>query len=310
MERGVRRSAVITAVAAVLSVVCVVPVAARSVPDSDAVHAVSTPAEVVTEYWTPERMRAAEPMERRVAEDEAAPVDGFPPDLNSEAVVTGEEWTNNGLVAKTTGRVFFTFDGRDSSCSGSAVKSDNGSVVITAGHCVMYQGSWHKNWLFVPGYSDGNAPFGEWPARLTMVTPQWEANENLTYDIGAGVVEQVDGRKLTDAVGGQEIAFNQQRNQRMYSFGYPATGQYDGSALIYCSGPTFVDVVLTQDHGMRCGMTGGSSGGPWFLEFDEESGTGKVASVNSFYYWFLPGFLFGPYFGAEAQALYNRAQSA
>lgn len=96
----------------------------------------------------------------------------------------------------------------------------------------------------------------------------------------------------------------------MYAFGYPAADPYDGRELIYCSGTTFTDFIQSSDHGLRCDMTGGSSGGPWFREFDEATGTGVQASVNSFGYTFLPGYMFGPYFGSAAQALYEQAASA
>ncbi|HIV58522.1 MAG TPA: peptidase, partial [Candidatus Stackebrandtia faecavium] len=66
----------------------------------------------------------------------------------------------------------------------------------------------------------------------------------------------------------------------------------------------------TDDHGLSCNMTGGSSGGPWFVDFDESTGTGLQASVNSFGYTFLPDTMFGPYFGDDAEALYNTAQSS
>jgi hypothetical protein len=74
------------------------------------------------------------------------------------------------------------------------------------------------------------------------------------------------------------------------------------------------DFLLSSDIGMLCNMTGGSSGGPWFLSFNEATGTGIQNSVNSFRYQILglidPGFMFGPYFGADAQNLYNAAQAA
>src|SRR5207302_754396 len=134
---------------------------------------------------------------------------------------TGAAWSGGGKVTKTAGRVFFLFNGAKASCSGDAVTSGNKSVVITAGHCVKYQGTWHTNWVFVPGYNNGNAPYGEWPAKATLTTPQWESNEDLNYDVGAAVVNQVNGQSLTDVVGGQGIAFNQNRNQDMHGFGYP-----------------------------------------------------------------------------------------
>ncbi|RZQ59997.1 trypsin-like serine peptidase [Amycolatopsis suaedae] len=271
-------------------------------------------ATAVADFWTPERMRSAIPMERLLKPAKFAPADvaaGLPTVIEPTAFPNGgSAWTGGGEVTKTAGRVFFTMGGRQASCSGDAVTSGNRSVVITAGHCVKYQGAWHTNWMFVPGYNAGNAPYGEWTARATLAPPQWVSNEDMNHDVGAAVVNQVGGRSLTDVVGGQGLAFNQQRNQPMYSFGYPAAAPYDGSKLIYCSGPTTTDFLLTRDHGMRCNMTGGSSGGPWFLRFDESTGTGVQASVNSFGYVFLPGTMFGPYFGAEAQALYNQAQAA
>ena len=51
-------------------------------------------------------------------------------------------------------------------CSGTALNSSNQSVVWTAGHCVFDTegGGFVTNWIFVPAYKDGAAPFGEWPA--------------------------------------------------------------------------------------------------------------------------------------------------
>ncbi len=222
----------------------------------------------------------------------------------------GSAWTGGGAVTRTVGRVFFTFTGRTASCSGTVITSGNKSVVMTAGHCVKLQGSWHTNWTFVPGYNNGNAPYGTWTAKKTMATPQWAASENISFDVGAAVVNPLNGQLLTDVVGGQGIAFNQARGQNMYAFGYPAAAPYDGSKLIYCSGRVFNEFLGTGDIGMTCNMTGGSSGGPWFLQFAESTGLGTQNSVNSFKYNFAPFWMFGPYFGADAQNLYNSAQTS
>ncbi|GLZ07088.1 peptidase [Actinomadura sp. NBRC 104412] len=271
----------------------------------------------VTAYWTHERMRSAVPMERlfkaRPSSQKAVKrgvKQQFPATKALPLLTPGAAWTQGGKVARTAGRVFFTFQGRNASCSGDAVTSANRSTVITAGHCVKLEGSWHTNWVFVPGYDDGQRPYGTWTARQTLTTPQWDATEDINYDVGAAVVNSLDGRNLVDAVGGQGIAFNQDRGQTMYAFGYPAEAPYDGSALTYCSGPVINDLLGTTAQGMTCTMTGGSSGGPWFLSFDEATGTGVQNSVNSFKYNFLPTHMFGPYFGADAQNLYRRAQSS
>jgi hypothetical protein len=263
-------------------------------------------------FWTPDAMRAAVPMDSLVKAPAATPKDVAKGQSQIIQSIPngGGPWTGGGKVAQTAGRVFFLFNGQKASCSGDAVTSTNGSVVVTAGHCVKYQGTWHTQWTFVPGYDNGNAPYGQWTAKTTLTTPQWEASEDINYDVGMAVVNPLNGQRLTDVVGAQGIAFNQPKNQNMYTFGYPAAAPYDGTKLIYCSGTTFTDFLLTQDHGMSCNMTGGSSGGPWFLSFNEGTGAGVQASVNSFGYNFLPGYMFGPYFGTDAQNLYNRAQAA
>ena len=53
-----------------------------------------------------------------------------------EATLVSARWAGGGAVARTTGRVFFTLDGTDYSCSGSTVDSANADVVMTAAHCV------------------------------------------------------------------------------------------------------------------------------------------------------------------------------
>ncbi|MBB5133296.1 V8-like Glu-specific endopeptidase [Thermocatellispora tengchongensis] len=221
---------------------------------------------------------------------------------------SGTAWTRGGAVTMTTGRIFFTYQGRNASCSGSAVTSANKSVVLTAGHCVKLGGAFHSNWVFVPGYNEGERPHGTWVATRLITTPGWNSREDVNGDMAAAVVAPLDGKLLTDVVGGQGVAFNQGRRQQMYSFGYPASGRYDGSRLIYCSGRAFDDFLLSQGIGLTCNMTGGSSGGPWLLNFNESTGLGTLNSVNSFKYNFSPNWMFGPYFGTEAKAVYEAAQ--
>ncbi len=295
--------------------------AAPASPPPVAVHE----AEHAEGFWTAERMREAQPLdlieaergeagkavprgEKRTIAPTGAVGSGI---VETQAFPeAGGPWTGGGDVVATSGRVFFTYGGRTASCSGNAVTSANRSTVMTAGHCVKLEGNWHTNWVFVPAYHDGQAPYGRWSASELLATPQWVASEDINYDIGAAVVDPLDGQLLTDVVGGQGLAFNTGYNVDMYAFGFPAAAPYDGESLIYCSGTTFQDFLLSSDHGMSCDMTGGSSGGPWFTQFDEASGAGLQSSVNSFKYNFLPGYMFGPYFGADAENLYNEAQAS
>ncbi|MCX4692109.1 serine protease [Streptomyces sp. NBC_01408] len=271
-------------------------------------------------FWTAERMRAATPLDvTAVPGAGGAPVatsaasTSIPPTAAASPTAfpqAGGAWTGAGAVVKTSGRVFFTMGDRTASCSGDSVTSANGSTVMTAGHCVKYQGAWHTNWVFVPAYNNGNAPYGQWPATKTFATDQWAASEDMNMDVGLAVVAPLNGQTLTQAVGAQGILFNGGYNKRMYSFGFPAAAPYDGSKLVYCSGNSGKDFLLTKDHSLSCNMTGGSSGGPWFQDFNEATGLGTQVSVNSFGYTFLPNRMYGPYFGNEAKAAYDKAQTS
>lgn len=293
----------------------VMPVAVDPDIPSPAVHPMASSRAEAAELqrlWTPARMRRAVPLDGIVALESRPPraVRGGPPaETPATSPSTGAAWASGGKVVHTAGRVFFTYQGQPASCSGDAVTGANQSTVITAGHCVRLGGAWHKDWVFVPGYHDGQAPYGKWTARRTLTTPQWEAREALDYDVGAAVVAPLGGRTLTSVVGGQGIAFNQKRRRPMYAFGYPADTPYDGSRLVYCSGTVKDDTAKTHDLGLTCDMTAGSSGGPWFLRFDETTGTGIQNSVSSFKYDAAPTEMFGPYFGADAEALYHKAQN-
>lgn len=276
-------------------------------------------------YWTPERMRNAEPMDRDVSADAAegtsqAPTVGTPrevapsaPDAEVEPQAIpelGAPWEGGGAVTESVGRVFFTHGGQNSACSASVVTSENKSTIITAGHCVYLEGAWHENWVFVPGYDNGAAPYGEWPAEELLAYSAWVDSEDMNFDIGAAVVGSLDGELIEDVVGSQGVAFNRDRGFDAYSFGYPAQGAYDGETLTYSSSATFDDTFGgSESIGIDSDMTGGCSGGPWFADFDESAGAGVVNSVNSFGYTFQPNVLYGPYFGAEAEEVYNQAQA-
>ncbi|PKK13391.1 serine protease [uncultured Thermomonospora sp.] len=263
----------------------------------------------VARYWTPERMRRAVPISLLVGRPARSPDRPPPAAGRLDFPHTGGLWTGGGAVARTTGRVFFTFRGVDAYCSGSAVAGANRSTVITAGHCVKSQGTWHTNWVFVPGYRDGEQPYGVWTARRTFATAQWSVLEDFGHDIGAAVVNALGGRRLVDVVGGQGIAFHQPREQNMYAFGYPVQQPYTGQWLAYCSGRTFEVSPISQAMGMPCNLTRGASGGPWLLHFDESSGTGVITSVNSLGLEASGSrYVFGPYFGESARLLYERAQ--
>jgi V8-like Glu-specific endopeptidase len=293
------------------------PVAAGATPgppEVDTLDVSSADAAAAVDYWTPERMRAAVPAEPlaagTAASAQAAEVEaGVPASYGgAEAEVEGGfgiESNESRSAAPGVGKVFFVLDGRGYVCSGNSVGAGNGSVVATAAHCVHGGGfgeSYASKWVFVPGYDEGAAPYGLWSAVSFAVPEQWSVVADDSYDTGFVKVGEVDGQTLAQAAGASPIAFNQPRGLEYTAFGYPAAPPFDGETLKSCAGTAIADPFLEyQSQGIECDMTGGSSGGPWFLP------SGAQNSVNSFGYEEIPGVMFGPYYGTVAHSAYMAA---
>lgn len=268
----------------------------------------------VLRYWTTRRMRRAVPLTRplRGGTDTAPPrrtalLGSGHTTRRVSADSDGARWPGGGAVAATTGRVFLTVHGHDYYCSASAVHSANHDTVVTAGHCVYdTTDGWATRWTFVPGYRDGDAPYGRFTARRLLIEKGWTHGHDDS-DVGMVALATDHGRHLTDVVGAQDIAFGARRSRRMYAFGYPAEAPYDGGDLVYCSGAPARD-PHGDDDGLRCDMTAGASGGPWLSDFDTRTGRGTVTSVTSYKYTTSARVMYGPRFGSGTRRLYDAAQ--
>jgi V8-like Glu-specific endopeptidase len=209
----------------------------------------------------------------------------------------------------TVGRIFFTTGGRNSSCSGTAVESSNKSAVDTAGHCLYLYGNWAENVIFCPQYDNGNMPYGCWAARDLEIPADWlnaPAND-YHHDMGIAIVAPNDEGNLTDLVGGAGWAYNQPINQPFYAYGYPAVYPFDGQTRQSCedsSGNLWRHGAGTVVS-ISCNMTGGSSGGPWFIK---SNGNWYLNGHNDFTSSIKYGHMFSPYYDDTWYALYDKAQ--
>jgi V8-like Glu-specific endopeptidase len=240
---------------------------------------------------------------------------GTAPGQQSEAATSGALWNGGGAVARTSGKVFFSMGSNDYVCSGSTVASANADVVITAGHCVKNgTGVWAANWTFVPGYANGNEPYGSFTANQFYVASQWSSQADNDYDVAFvalnPMTQGTTSVPVVHEVGGQGIEFGSQPTQETV-FGYPADPPYNGGQLYYCSGAVSPDPYhLTDDNGLTCAMTAGSSGGPWLSGFNPATGTGTITAVSSFKYSTNNEILYGTPLGTTAETLYQAAQSS
>lgn len=257
-------------------------------------HAAATTAadqQKVRDYWTPDRMRRAIPREEvRAITPMAKP------------------GTTSGTAVRVPaqpqlGKVYFTMDGVNYVCSGTATQSTNADVVTTAGHCVNEgPGAFATNFAFVPAYDNGSRPYGTWVAEQLLTTTQWATSGDFNYDVGFAVMAEQSTKSLTDVTGSYPIAFNLGYRLQFKAYGYPHAAPYDGQYLYMCSGKSGRD-IWTLDHSLKCTMTGGSSGGGWITN-------GKLNSLNSFKYSNNPNVMYGPYFGNAIAAVYATAATS
>lgn len=267
------------------------------------------------EYWTADRMRSAIPGDvlagkalERGNTSSAAPVEKG----NNTKIQAGKGKTTIAVSENPVdhiGKVFFTLGGSNYVCSGNAVVSNNKSTVATAGHCLNEgPGAFATNFIFVPAYLNGAAPYGQWTAKALYAPTQWSSNGNMQYDTGFAVMNTLNGNYLSDVVNESGVEFNAARGLTYKSYGYPAASPFNGESLKSCYGPASNDPnnpqFLTQ--GISCDMTGGSSGGPWFIG---SNASGLQNSINSYGYSRSP-VMYGPYWGTVIQQTYTSAAAS
>ncbi len=264
----------------------------------------------VLRYWSADRMRDAVPTRQDAA---PSPQKGKG---SGKGGGNGGGKKSDGSKSKEVptpypsayGKVFFTDNrGTDFVCSGSAISSTNGSVVWTAGHCVNEgPGAFYQNFLFVPAYRDGQAPYGRFSGTALMTTSGWQGSGEFGVDVGAAIVDTNEsGQTLSAAVQERSLVFNSTRDQSYKVYGYPAAKRFSGQRLRVCDTAWSLDdnSALPPTIGVPCDMTGGSSGGGWV------TASGTIASVTSYRYLSLRKVLFGPHLETEAQQLFNAAQA-
>ncbi|MCS0604422.1 hypothetical protein NX794_24885 [Streptomyces sp. LP11] len=290
---------------------------------------------VVKGLWNPERMRKSgssdRPVRQDVGVDEPGLSDPEPAPVAAEPVPA--PYRENAPVV---GKLFFDTPDGPSVCSGTVVSDPAqpgaSDLVWTAGHCVHAGagGGWYRNIVFVPAYNDPAAtrtagmgreqlaPFGVWWADGARTSPQWISQGRATGGDGSPFDFAVLHVKRTDAAGAAsleesvgaaaDLGFAAPRTQdvaAMELWGYPAVQPFDGERMFRCrSRPGRLSVKADQPSLYRagCTMTGGSSGGGWFIEGTD----GKPTLVsNTSIGPDNQSWLAGPRLGREARAMYE-----
>lgn len=205
-------------------------------------------------------------------------------------------------------------------CSATVVDDGNTSgrsVIITAAHCVYDEvnGAFARNVMFIPNQSASgtktdlncsNDVLGCWVPSFGVVDANWASGTfpgNMGWDYAFYVIPDTGAHQigvdpdtpdvLDMAAGSLPLSFtapyHDVANSSIdftHAFGYSYSQDPN---FMYCA----EDLQAEVDSGYgtdwwlaSCGLTGGSSGGPWVQPMDEATGIGPIISVNSWgYVW-------------------------
>lgn len=269
-------------------------------------------AEAVRAYWTPERMRhaeyrggglsqgAVEHVRRQVADPSGEP-GSVPPAAASRSGPP----TAAAEIPTRVGRILYVdpFDGKDKACDGNALNSGSRRLVVTSGSCVFSRAAhaWMNNWVFVPGYFRGSAPYGKFVGDWGYTFNAWIDDGNANYDFGLATTHPNEsGRRLVDAVGGDGFAWNQPKDLFMGANGYTVNGQTPAGCGGYTRPASFGGIE------MYCAPSDGgfSRGGRWLMNVDPNTTLGYVNGVTSIHQ--PSGWLQSPYVNTEFRDFYHR----
>lgn len=261
--------------------------------------------------------------------------------------VANEPFLAQGTLQTAAGRIFFEMPTNSKKtrwagyvCSGTVVTdsptNNDRSLILTAAHCVYEDGykSFARNVLFIPDQDASgtrtdtncdNDDLGCWAPTGAVIDTDYASRQfpdNHAWDMGFYVVPVSGAHRGTTSVA---EALETATGALPMSFTVTTGGQDTfGLGYSYSDDPNFMycrDTMGTQGTVNwwlpGCGLTGGSSGGPWKHGMtlngaaDDPTATigneGVIMSVNSWGYTNQPG-MAGPKLGSEHECVYMRAQ--
>ncbi|HEX4724119.1 MAG TPA: trypsin-like serine protease [Pseudonocardiaceae bacterium] len=195
-------------------------------------------------------------------------------------------------------------------CTASVVDSPEGDLVLTAAHCIHdgAGGDYRDDIAFVPGYHDGQDPYGIWTPSRLVVDPRWISDSDEDLDFGFLVVHQQGStRTVQAAAGGNRLGTNLGYDLPVRVTGYPDDTEE----------PTTCQTNSTRERRFQlrfdCGdFPDGTSGGPWVTDVDPATGLGVVVGVIGGYETGgdTPDVSYSSYFDDDVQHLYDTAITA
>ena len=280
------------------------------------------------------------PYGHSIAAEAGKPGGGGPPG-GGGGTVANSQWTNGGVVQNAAGRIYFEMPDNVARtvwlgyvCSGT-VANDSGtpnrSIIITAAHCIYddLNKAFARNVMFIPnqaGTTSGktdlncaNDPKGCWVPNLGVVDNNWTTRtfpDNVAWDYAFYVVSDTGAHQagysaapdaLDGAVTAMSVSFTSPAYTVLtYALGYSYNRD---PQFMYCADKLGQASAVNYWLG-KCGLSGGSSGGPWSQPFDTTTGNGPIISVNSWGYTNQPGMAGPKLAGTSANCVFSVAKGA
>ena len=253
------------------------------------------------------------------------------------ASVPNAEYTAGGIVQTAVGRIYFEMPSNARRtrwagyvCSGTVMNdgATDRSIVITAAHCVYDDANkaYARNVLFIPDQAHtngtgtdlncGNDPIGCWAPDFGVVDVNWTTRtfpDNVAWDYAYYVVGNAGA--YTPGITAVSPILDGAVTPMTVSYAAPSVGgdthalgySYDvDPQFMYCRDP-MEDMDAANWWLPNCGLSGGSSGGPWAQSF--ANGNGTIMSVNSWGYTTQPGMAGPKLSGTSASCLLARAKA-
>jgi V8-like Glu-specific endopeptidase len=204
------------------------------------------------------------------------------------------------------GALFTTSNGKLEThfCTASVVNSSHGNLLITAAHCVTGA---QNAIAFVPGYANGAAPYGIWYVTKVFTDDAWAASSSQDHDVAFLEVAQHGGSTpIEDVTGAEQLGIGLPADELARVVGYPN----GASEPVVCQNSThaFSSTQMEFDCG---GYPDGTSGGPFLVRVNRQTGQGTIMGVIGGYEQGgdSPAVSYSVIFGQEVKSLYQTAEA-